>query len=88
MDLVTHANTIPWLVEPGFFVAMIAYLIDAVALLLVAGVVYALLHRLLAHGEDRHPAEEAGKQTQKVPFTHGLNFPMTINNRERSHHEA
>lgn len=75
MDLVTHANTIPWLVQPGFFVSMIAYLLDAIALLIVAGIGYALLHGSLSHGDDlrlqQNPAEVAGKQTLKVPFTHG-----------------
>jgi hypothetical protein len=92
MDLVTHSNTIPWLVDPGFFITLIAYMLDATAVTIVVGVVYALLRGVLSHDDNgglhRYSTEAVGKQTLKVPFTHGWNFPMTHNYRERSHHEA
>lgn len=80
MGLIAHANIMPWSVDPGFFVSLFAYLLDAVALSIAAGVIYALTRGLLRLGDDR--GQPLG------PFTRSRKIPKSINYREGSQHEA
>lgn len=92
MNILTHTATIPWQVGPGFFMTLAAYLLDAVAVTATAFVLYALLHRMLSHGERRGmhgQADEAGINRElHGSSTQRWNHPITINRREHSHHEA
>ena len=92
MGLVSHANTMPWPLHPSFFITLFAYLLDAAALLIAAGIIYALMRGMLTLGDDlvqpRDAGADAGKASPSVPFTHNRKFPMSIDYREGSQHEA
>lgn len=91
MGLVAQPNTMPWSVHPGIFITLFAYLLDAVALLIACGVVYALIRGVLTLGDNRDQPEtgaDAGKGSRTAPFTQRREIPMSINYREGSQHEA
>jgi len=66
MDIVTHANTLPWLIDPAGFLTLLEYLLEAVALSLFAVLLYAGLHRLLAHPEAREKQPGVRQQAASV----------------------
>jgi hypothetical protein len=49
MDIVSHANTLPWQVDTTFFMQLINQAISAVISLTITGLAYAGLHRLLSN---------------------------------------
>ncbi|MEJ2455994.1 MAG: hypothetical protein P8103_17830 [Candidatus Thiodiazotropha sp.] len=57
MDIISHANVMPWLVDTPFFVQMIAQAMLAVFLLSCLGLIYAGLRRMLANGVESHSSE-------------------------------
>lgn len=54
MELIQHAQALPWSVDAAFFWQLTAIIAQAVGLLLSAGLLYAGLHRLLS---NRGPME-------------------------------
>ncbi len=54
MDIISHANVMPWLVDTPFFVQMIVQAMLAVFLLSCVGLAYAGLRRMLSNGVDAH----------------------------------
>ncbi len=56
MDIISHANVMPWLVDTPFFVQMIVQAMLAVFLLSCAGLAYAGLRRMLSNGVEGHGA--------------------------------
>jgi hypothetical protein len=55
MELVQHASELPWLVDAAYFMRLTQLAVFAVALLMLVGVVYAALHRMLSNAEIRQP---------------------------------
>ena len=92
MHLVTHLITIPWPLRPGFFITLLAYLIDAAAVAIVLGMAYALMRGFLCldgeHGMLPGSCSGTGKTSVKARRTGGWNYPMSINHQEGSQHEA
>jgi len=63
MDIVTHANTIPWLIDAQGFMTLMSYLIGAVVISTISGLLYAGLYRLLRNHnslEDQQPDQLTG----------------------------
>ncbi len=61
MTLISHANTMPWLVEPGFFMTLTMLLINALCAITVVTLIYRILYRLLSHAQTAQaPAQNTG----------------------------
>ncbi len=61
MTLISHANTLPWLVEPGFFMTLTMLLIDALCAITVVTLLYRILYRLLSHADTTQaPLQNTG----------------------------
>ena len=92
MNLVTHLITIPWPVQPSFIITLFAYLIDAAAVAIVIGMAYALMRGLLCLDGERGmlpgAGSGAGKPIVRARHTGEWNYPMSLNHREGSQHEA
>ncbi|MEJ2591556.1 MAG: hypothetical protein P8178_09195 [Candidatus Thiodiazotropha sp.] len=92
MHLVTHLITIPWPLQPGFFITLLAYLIDAAAVAIVLGMAYALMRGFLCldgeHGMLPGLWSGADKPCVKARHTSGWNYPLSLNHQEGSQHEA
>jgi hypothetical protein len=71
MDILTHANTLPWLIDPAGFLTLLNYSLDALALSLLSLLLYAGLHRLLSHPVR---LEEAPSLGVRNPLKSGV-FP-------------
>ncbi|MET0065060.1 MAG: hypothetical protein ABW076_01815 [Candidatus Thiodiazotropha sp.] len=54
MTLISHANTMPWLVQPGFFMTLTMLLLNGLVAISVVTLLYRILHRLLSHQEAGH----------------------------------
>lgn len=81
MDLVTHTSSLPWLIDQNGLLTIGRSLLGALAFMLVAGLLYGVLYRLLSNRsgertlflEDYRPAgrrEIANPQTA-ISQTHG-----------------
>lgn len=49
MEIIAHANVLPWQVDMAFLMRLMEQALLAVALLATIGLVYAQLHRLLSN---------------------------------------
>jgi hypothetical protein len=57
VELVQHANVLPWSVDTAFFMQLAAQIARAVALLAFVGLVYAGLYRLLSNRDLIRPKD-------------------------------
>ncbi len=80
MSLISHANTLPWLVQPGFFMTLTLLLINGLAAITVVTLLYRILHRLLAHpGSAQTSLQQTGGiggTSQRLTFRR---HPHTLN---------
>ena len=51
MEIISHANVMPWLVEPSFFLQLFLQAMLAALILALTGLFYAGLRRLLSNGD-------------------------------------
>ncbi len=103
MDIVAHANTLPWLIGPQDFMSLISYALDGLALSLLLGVLYAGLHRLMSprasRADDRQQQSAPTFDAGPISATHSIEMnrqrrrpsetrPITSRLQERINHEA
>jgi hypothetical protein len=91
MTLISHANTIPWLVEPGFFMTLTMLLINALCAITVVTLIYRVLYRLLSHAQTSQASEQntggIGGTSLNKPFT-GKAQTLNTFHSEASDHET
>jgi hypothetical protein len=103
MDIVTHANTLPWLIGPQDFMSLISYALDGLALSLLLGLLYAGLHRLISprtgRTDDRQPQSVSPFDAELISAAHSIDMkrqrkrpsetrPMASRLEERITHET
>ena len=103
MDIVTHANTLPWLIGPQDFMSLISYALDGLALSLLLGLLYAGLHRLISprtgRTGDRQPQSASPFDAELISAAHSIDMkrqrkrpsetrPMASRLEERITHET
>jgi hypothetical protein len=59
MDLIQHANVLPWSVGAAFFIQMAGQILRAVGVLAIVGLGYAVVYRLLSTHYLTWPMDEA-----------------------------
>ncbi|MET0029407.1 MAG: hypothetical protein ABW101_17380 [Candidatus Thiodiazotropha sp.] len=61
MSLISHANSLPWLVQPGFFMTLTRLLVNGLFAITAVSLLYRILHRLLSHPvSDLTPVQHDG----------------------------
>ena len=58
MEIISHANVMPWMVEPSFFLQLCLQAMMAALLLAFVGLLYAGLRRLLSNGGGVEPLSD------------------------------
>ncbi len=71
MDTISHANVIPWLIDPGYLLQVVELAMFAVASVALAGLVYAGLYRLLSNRPGLLSAFSGGSLTPKATIGEG-----------------
>jgi hypothetical protein len=75
MEIISHANALPWQIGTTFFMQLINQAISAVALLTITGLAYAGLHRLLSN-PSRGTKPLPDKTVFKFQQDGGWNYPL------------